>query len=124
VLGKVEAVLPDADRHRIADTALFALSFWVPEHHQQMLGTVRKAIDDRRRLHIVYQSNDGDVTQRVIRPLGLYFWGRMWTVAAWCELRQDHRTFRVDRIEEAAPLDDHFSLAPPVTLDDYLAQID
>jgi predicted DNA-binding transcriptional regulator YafY len=124
VLGKVEAVLPDADRHRIADTALFALSFWVPEHHQQMLGTVRKAIDDRRRLHIVYQSNDGVVTKRVIRPLGLYFWGRMWTVAAWCELRQDHRTFRVDRIEEADPLDDRFSLAPPVTLDDYLAQID
>jgi predicted DNA-binding transcriptional regulator YafY len=60
----------------------------------------------------------------VIRPLGLYFWGRMWTVAAWCELRQDHRTFRVDRIEEADPLDDRFSLAPPVTLDDYLAQID
>jgi predicted DNA-binding transcriptional regulator YafY len=48
----------------------------------------------------------------------------MWTVAAWCELRQDHRTFRVDRIEEAAPLDERFALAPPVTLDDYLAQID
>jgi predicted DNA-binding transcriptional regulator YafY len=39
VLGKVEAVLPDADRHRIADTALFALSFWVPEHDQRMLGS-------------------------------------------------------------------------------------
>ena len=124
VLGKVEAVLPEADRHRVQDTALFALAYWVPEHHQQMLGTVRKAIDDRRRLQIVYAKDDGDVTERVIRPLGLFFWGRMWTVAAWCELRQDHRTFRVDRIGEAATLDDRFALTPPVTLDDYLARID
>jgi predicted DNA-binding transcriptional regulator YafY len=123
VLSKVEAVLPESDRHRIADTALFALSFWVPEHHQEMLGTVRTAIDDRRRLQIVYAKNDDDVTDRVIRPLALYFWGRTWTVAAWCELRQDHRTFRVDRIRQAVPLDDHFALTPPVTLDDYLATI-
>jgi predicted DNA-binding transcriptional regulator YafY len=124
VLGKVEAVLPEADRHRVQDTALFALAYWVPEHHQQMLGTVRKAIDDRRRLQIVYAKDDGDITERVIRPLGLFFWGRMWTVAAWCELRQDHRTFRVDRISEAATLDDRFALTSPVTLDDYLARID
>ena len=124
VLSKVEAVLPESDRHRIADTALFALSYWVPEHHQEMLGTVRTAIDDRRRLQIVYaKSDDDEVTDRVIRPLALYFWGRTWTVAAWCELRQDHRTFRVDRINEAVPLDDRFALTPPVTLDDYLATI-
>jgi predicted DNA-binding transcriptional regulator YafY len=124
VLGKVEAVLPEADRHRVQDTTLFALAYWVPERHQQMLGVVRKAIDDRRRLQIIYAKDDGDITERVIRPLGLYFWGRMWTVAAWCELRQDHRTFRVDRIDEAATLDDQFTLTPPVTLDDYLARID
>lgn len=29
-LGKIEAVLPPAERHRVVDTALFALSFWVP----------------------------------------------------------------------------------------------
>jgi predicted DNA-binding transcriptional regulator YafY len=124
VLGKVEAVLPEPDRHRVQDTALFALAYWVPEEHQQMLGTVRKAIDGRRRLHIIYAKNDDDITERVIRPLGLFFWGRMWTVAAWCELRQDHRTFRVDRINAAATLDDRFTLTPPVTLDDYLAKID
>jgi predicted DNA-binding transcriptional regulator YafY len=40
--------------------------------------------------------------------LGLYFWGGTWTLAAWCETRQDFRTFRVDRfktweISEAFP---------------------
>lgn len=123
VLGKVEAVLPAHDRHRIQDTALFALAYWVPEHHQRMLGDVRRAIDDRRRLQIVYANEAGDVTHRTVRPLGLFFWGRIWTVAAWCELRRDHRTFRVDRIDSAQPLEDQFELAPPVTLDAFMETV-
>ena len=124
VLGKVEAVLPEAERRHMEETALFALSYWVPKRHQQMLGTVRTAIDGRRRLRIRYTTERGDVTDRVVRPLALFFWGRTWTVAAWCELRQAHRTFRVDRIDDAAMLEDRFTLEPPVTLDDYLATID
>jgi predicted DNA-binding transcriptional regulator YafY len=33
-----------------------------------------------------------------VRPLGLWFWGKVWTLAAWCELRNDFRAFRIDRI--------------------------
>ncbi len=33
-----------------------------------------------------------------MRPLGAFFWGRSWTLAAWCELREDFRTFRLDRM--------------------------
>ena len=32
------------------------------------------------------------------RPLGLWFWGKVWTLVAWCELRDDFRAFRIDRI--------------------------
>lgn len=123
-LRKIEAVLPPGERHRVADTALFALSFWVPDEPREMLGVVRRAIDGRHRLHITYTRDDGPVTERVIRPLGLYFWGRSWTVAAWCELRADHRSFRVDRITGADLLADTFALEPPVTLDDFRATID
>ena len=45
-----------------------------------------------------YTDAKGDATQRTIRPLGLYFWGKVWTLLAWCELRDDFRGFRVDRI--------------------------
>ena len=37
-------------------------------------------------------------TERVVRPLGLWFWGKVWTLVAWCELRDDFRMFRLDRI--------------------------
>ena len=41
---------------------------------------------------------DGEDSQRVLRPLALYFWGNKWTLAAWCELREDYlsRTGRGD----------------------------
>lgn len=123
-LRKIEAVLPPSERHRVVDTALYALSFWVPDEPRETLGVVRRAIDARRRLHITYARDDGTVTERVIRPLGLFFWGRTWTVAAWCELRTDHRSFRVDRIRDANLLADEFRLQPPVTLDDFRATID
>jgi predicted DNA-binding transcriptional regulator YafY len=123
-LRKVEAVLPPAERHRVVDTALFALSFWAPDEPRETLGIVREAVDGHRRLHIAYATPDGTETERIIRPLGLFFWGRTWTVAAWCELRADHRSFRVDRIADARLLVDRFALEPPVTLDDYLATVD
>ncbi len=123
-LRKVEAVLPPSERHRIVDTALFALSFWVPEEPRETLGLVREAIDGQRRLHIVYARDDDTVTERVVRPLALFFWGRTWTVGAWCELRQDHRSFRIDRIRNGHLLVDKFALEPPVTLEDFRAAID
>jgi len=44
----------------------------------------------------------------------------VWTLAAWCELRQGLRNFRVDRIEALTPLDDGFRDEPGRTLADLL----
>jgi predicted DNA-binding transcriptional regulator YafY len=66
-----------------------------------------------------------------VRPLGCFFWGKVWTLACWCESRQDFRSFRLDRmatlqVEEVAPfreeagktLADYLrAVAPPGTLD-------
>jgi predicted DNA-binding transcriptional regulator YafY len=38
-------------------------------------------------------------SERRIRRLGLWFWGKVWTLIAWCEMRGDFRMFRTDRIE-------------------------
>ena len=40
-------------------------------------------------------------SSRTIRPLQMEYWGRVWTLTAWCETRADFRSFRVDRIEDA-----------------------
>lgn len=120
VLDKVRGVLPAKDRHRTDDTALFSLSFRVHESARTHMATLRRAIDERRVVTIEYVDRHGTATSRTVRPLGLYFWGQVWTVGAWCELRESFRNFRLDRVEQADMTDATFEHQPPVTLEDYI----
>ena len=58
-----------------------------------------------------------------MRPLGLYYWGKTWTLAAWCELRTDFRNFRADRISGLAECGDTFRHEPGKTLKDFVARM-
>lgn len=120
VLEKVHAALPESERGRVHNTALFSLSFHVPPAVRTRLGRLRRAIDEHRRVALRYEDRDGKASERTVRPLGLYFWGSAWTLGAWCELREGFRNFRLDRIEADDVLDSTFALEPPVTLDDYV----
>jgi predicted DNA-binding transcriptional regulator YafY len=121
-LSKVEAVLPPRLRSRLAEAALYAPRTFVGRAGSDALLTVRGALTERRRLYVHYRKEDGAQTARVIRPLGAFFWGRTWTLGAWCELRQDFRTFRLDRMDGIEPRD-VFAEEPGRTLRDYLRAI-
>ena len=121
VLTKVEAVLPAALRPSLRDAALFAIER--PWRGGPELAALRRAIAGSRRLRLRYASGDGDVSERVVRPLGLYFWGTAWTLAAWCELRSDYRNFRPDRMEEITVLPDRFDSDEGPSLAGFLAHI-
>jgi predicted DNA-binding transcriptional regulator YafY len=121
VLAKVEAVLPSSRRKMVQDTALYALSFHVPEEARERLGPLRRAIDERHKVSFDYEDRQGRSSGRVVRPLGLFFWGATWTLGAYCELRQDHRSFRLDRIVNLAVTEDAFEHVSPVTLEDFVA---
>jgi predicted DNA-binding transcriptional regulator YafY len=63
------------------------------------------------------------VTQAdVCWPLGLAFYGPIWILAAWCELRQDFRAFRLDRMQALVLSEDKFRPERGKTLNDYLAR--
>ena len=83
---------------------------------------VHLAIGECRRLAITYAAAGGEPLERTIRPLGLYLWDRVWTVAAWCELRNGFRTFRLDRIA-ASRLGEPFTADAASSLEAFLAQI-
>jgi predicted DNA-binding transcriptional regulator YafY len=55
-----------------------------------------------------------------VRPLGCFYWGKVWTLAAWCEQREDFRSFRVDRVTYVRRLDERFRDEPGRTLADHL----
>ena len=121
-LVKIEAILPKSERRQIADTQLFAINFEQPDAVRERLDMLDHAIGQRRRIHFDYESLAGAKSQRTVRPLGLYYWGKVWTLVAWCELREDFRAFRVDRI--APPrLEAAFKPDAGRTLRDYLRRV-
>lgn len=97
-LRKIEAVLPPTLRDSAARTRMYALGFFVPDALRADLDALNDAIAASYRVAFAYARGDGAASEREVRPLGLFFWGGSWTLGAWCELRSDFRSFRVDRI--------------------------
>lgn len=87
------------------------------------LPAIRKAVRMKERLTITYIDHEGHETHRDIRPLHLEFWGRVWTLAAWCEARSDFRAFRVDRIVALTETGEPFPDEPGRRLEDYQARV-
>jgi predicted DNA-binding transcriptional regulator YafY len=121
VLSKVSAVLPLASKEQLSTTALFSLAFGSRRAAARSTGRLREAINRRQKLHFDYEDEAGRPTRRTVRPLGLYFWGSAWTLAAYCELREDFRNFRTDRISKLTVSKLTFEHVSPCTLADYVA---
>lgn len=97
-LVKIGAVLPDSEKARIAKTEIHTPMWVVTDHDRANIDFIERAVDRREVLALEYQDEGGRPSAREVRPLGLWFWGKVWTLAAWCELREDFRAFRIDRI--------------------------
>lgn len=101
-LVKIGAVLPDSEKARIARTEIHMPDWVVGDAERASIDLIEHAIEARDVLSIGYADEAGTPSRRDIRPLGLWFWGKVWTLVAWCELREDFRAFRIDRISELA----------------------
>jgi predicted DNA-binding transcriptional regulator YafY len=65
------------------------------------LDLLRTAIRDQKKLAIEYADEKQQFTERVIWPIQLGFMDAVRIVTGWCELRQDFRFFRTDRMISA-----------------------
>ena len=106
VLSKVTVVLPEALRAQLATAPIFVSSSGAPVPESIDLSAVRQAIRDERKLHILYADEKGARTQRTIWPIAVAYYVQATLIGAWCELRQDYRHFRADRISEMTVLDE------------------
>jgi len=62
------------------------------------LTALRLAIRQEQRVEVEYLDLNGQPSTRVLWPFALGFFAQVRVLAAWCELRQDFRSFRTDRI--------------------------
>lgn len=122
-LARVEAALPDWLKAKMAATPLYAPGFHVPQQVMTALSTIRAAIDERQKIRLDYTDANGASTDRVVRPLGLFFWGSGWSMAGWCELRTGFRNFRLDRMATIDVLDERYTPEPGKTLDEFFASM-
>lgn len=104
-LVKIRAVLPEAEQGPAREVALAAIGIGFDAPLRDRLDALQAAIDGSLRLHLDYRDEAGRPSARSVRPLGQLFWGKVWTLIAWCELREDFRMFRADRIEAMTPGD-------------------
>jgi predicted DNA-binding transcriptional regulator YafY len=116
-LEKITGVIPDATRTKAEKLQFKA---WASRPLDALtratIDTVEAAIRAPERVLLQYADEKGARTERPIRPLGLWFWGAVWTLVAWCELRHDFRMFRLDRISDATLLGP-YDPEPTQTLD-------
>src|SRR5215471_10963024 len=98
VLAKIGAVLPKDLRETLDDSGLLIAPGEPIAAGDAQLPKIRLAIRGERKLGIAYRDKDGAASRRTIWPFAVGFFEKARVVVAWCELRQDYRHFRTDRI--------------------------
>jgi predicted DNA-binding transcriptional regulator YafY len=123
-LAKIEAALPMDLKIEVERSRLFAPNFHSVRSESGPFDAVHRAINAKRVLHFDYTREDGVISSRDVRPLALFFWAPAWTLAGWCELRDDFRHFRVDRMRSVISIDRTFADEAGKTLADFLAYME
>lgn len=120
VLSKVESVLPKDLKASMSAVPLYSPMTGMAAYTSNCLQLVRQATDEKRKVRFAYTRIDGTYSERVIWPLGLFYWGATWTCGGWCELRKDFRNFRIDRIKSLQLCDEKYPNTQGRTLADFL----
>jgi predicted DNA-binding transcriptional regulator YafY len=98
-VAKIAAVLPPDLRESLEASALLVGPAQAVASDGVDLASVRAAIKSERKVAIHYQDGRGAKSERTIWPFALGFFDHVRVVVAWCELREDFRHFRTDRID-------------------------
>jgi predicted DNA-binding transcriptional regulator YafY len=122
VIAKVESIIPERLRRHMAETALLAPADHFMEPILVDPSELRRAVRARLKVRFRYRDAEGRATARGVRPLALAFYGPVWLLVAWCELRRDFRSFRLDRMSGLEVPGETFRPEPGKTIQDFLAQ--
>ncbi|KWV41329.1 DNA-binding protein [Rhizobium altiplani] len=122
-LAKIADVLPQEMRDEI-ETSTLLVHLRPPVADKADLSAIRKAIRAERILKLTYSDEGGTVSVRNIWPFALSYFEQVRVVVAWCELRQDYRHFRTDRIVEMIPQDGRYPRRRAVLLKEWRGQQD
>lgn len=119
VRAKLQAALPAPELRKLERAPLFASRR--DGRAPPLLTTIRRAIRDAEVVDLRYGEGAAEPTERRVRPLAIWAFTDGWLFLGWCELRNDFRAFRLDRIVTVYPTGDHFVDEPMKDLATYLS---
>lgn len=119
-LQKILAVLPCELRERDRQSPLLVPLLEEGQECTVNKQILRTAIAQQQQVQLLYTRADAVQSNRLIEPLGLVFWGKVWTLIAWCQLRHDYRMFRLDRINGLTVSEQQFETNSHKSLNHYL----
>ena len=120
-LQKIEMVLPKSLHGAFGKSRLFVPG--IRPYPVHLITPLRLAISESRKVFLEYTRADGKSSNRTVWPLALFFWGAAWTLLAWCELRDDFRHFRLDRMDTVQVTNPRFQTLPHQTLEAFIQNL-
>jgi predicted DNA-binding transcriptional regulator YafY len=110
-LAKTERVMPERllnQARGLQETITFNVAPAPIIPQSDFVAILSAAAQERHQVHMRYQSWSGDESEREFDPYGIVFNQGYWYTAGYCHLRNDLRTFRLDRVVALVPGDQTF----------------
>ncbi len=120
---KIQAVLPAQLQTELQQISTYSVSCRDKIPWTVSFSDLREYIRARRKIYIEYSDENKNVSSRIVRPLGLFFFSPVWLLTAWCEMRGSFRNFRLDRIQTLHAGEVLFEDEPDKNLNAYLASV-
>jgi len=105
---KIHAVIPEDLKEKMESSILLVGPGEVEPDANNWLPLLIAAIRNEVKIKLFYKDAHDEKSERLIWPIALAFFDRVRILIAWCELRQDFRHFRTDRILDVIPLDSRY----------------
>ncbi len=119
---KIKAILRSAEKQSLAilDDSI-VISNTKNEESKAQLQDLFKSISAKQILNIEYKKADGSISNRNLESIGCYHQFNHWYLVAFCQLKNDYRTFKLNRIQNLKLLDQFFDKSH-ISLQDYIDQ--
>lgn len=128
-LFKVKAVL-NTDKKEELDELENKISIdpfsrqFLDHNSNLMVSKIHSILPQKKPVKMLYHASySGESSERIVEPIGLCFYSNQWHLIAFCQLRNDYRDFRTDRIEKLEIVPGRFSRTDHLSLQNYLDKL-
>jgi predicted DNA-binding transcriptional regulator YafY len=120
---KIQAALPENLLTELQQLATWSMPSAAKLPWEVGFSEIRECIRNKKKIEFTYIDLQERESRRKVRPLSLVFFGPVWLIVAWCEMRKDFRNFRLDRIREIDVTGEIFRDEQDKTLQAYLSSM-